>query len=516
MPSRVDFLVIGSGIAGLTFATKAAKYGKVFVLTKKRKADTNTNYAQGGIAAVFGQDDSFNYHIQDTLKVGEGLCHPEAVKIMIKKGPKLVQELFSMGCRFSTGDNGKFDLAREGGHSQRRIVHAKDFTGQEIERVLIEESKKNGVNINENGIALDLITCDGECLGMYYFDANTQKIEALLANATVLATGGAGQVYLHTTNPSIATGDGISMAYRAGAKIANMEFVQFHPTSVYNVKIDGRSFLISEAVRGEGGILKTKSGKPFMQKYSPAGNLATRDVVARACVSEMLKSNSKYVLLDISHRKADFIKKRFPTIYETCLRWGIDVTREPIPVVPAAHYQCGGILVNTWGESSIPRLFALGECACTGVHGANRLASNSLLEALVFATRASEKVKAIKDIKLKKKLKMVKTAKTGPDFKLPIKELMNQYVAVIRTEYSLKKAREAIDKFSQQFDDGIHLINAESRNITDVARLIIQSALIRKESRGLHYIQEYPKKDKRFLKDTVLVKKGFTPLNRHI
>ncbi|GAI32363.1 unnamed protein product, partial [marine sediment metagenome] len=291
-------------------------------------------------------------------------------------------------------------------------------------------------------------------------------------NITILATGGIGQVYAHTTNPPIATGDGIAMAYRAGAKIANMEFVQFHPTSVYNITIDGRSFLISEAIRGEGGILKNRDGKSFMHKYSSAGNLAPRDVVARACVSEMLLSNSKYVLLDISHCKADYLKNRFPTIYETCLRWGIDITREPIPVVPAAHYMCGGILVNTWAESSISRLFALGECCCTGVHGANRLASNSLLEALVFATRAAEKIKSVNDIKISKEIKITKVAKTGPNFKLPIRELMSQYVGVIRTEKELVKACDVIDKFSQKFDDGIQFKNAESRNITDVAKLI--------------------------------------------
>ncbi|MBA7512883.1 L-aspartate oxidase [subsurface metagenome] len=507
MFKKVDFLVVGSGIAGLTFASKAAQYGKVLILTKKSKADSNTNYAQGGIAAVFGKDDSIKSHIKDTLNGGEGLGQAKAVEIMIKKGPGLVQELYNMGCRFSLDENGKFELGKEGGHSRRRIVHAKDYTGYEIERVLLEETKKHGVLISENEIALDLIIQNGECSGVYYFDVNTHKINAIIANITILATGGIGQVYAHTTNPPIATGDGIAMAYRAGAKIANMEFVQFHPTSVYNITIDGRSFLISEAIRGEGGILKNRDGKSFMHKYSSAGNLAPRDVVARACVSEMLLSNSKYVLLDISHCKADYLKNRFPTIYETCLRWGIDITREPIPVVPAAHYMCGGILVNTWAESSISRLFALGECSCTGVHGANRLASNSLLEALVFATRAAEKIKSVNDIKISKEIKITKVAKTGPNFKLPIRELMSQYVGVIRTEKELVKACDVIDKFSQKFDDGIQFKNAESRNIIDVARLIIESALMRKESRGLHYIKEYPKKKKKFMKDTVIEKK---------
>jgi L-aspartate oxidase len=506
MPRKVDFLVIGSGIAGLTFATKAKTHGEVLILTKKNKADSNTNYAQGGIASVFSDDDSFAQHMEDTQRTGEGLSHPEAVKIMVTNGPRLVQELYDLGCRFSTHEGGAFELGKEGGHSHRRIVHAKDFTGYEIERVLLESAKKSGVVISENEIALDLICKDNECLGIYYLDAITKKIDIIYADATVLAAGGAGQVYLHTTNPPIATGDGIAMAYRAGAEIANMEFVQFHPTSVYNVQIEGRSFLISEAVRGEGGILKTRDGTAFMEKYSTAGNLAPRDIVARACVSEMLRTKSKYVLLDISHREADFIKNRFPTIYETCLKWGIDITRESIPVVPAAHYTCGGIRVNTWAESSVLRLFALGECACTGVHGANRLASNSLLEALVFATRAAQRLQNTKALTMPKTMKYDAAGKTGPNFTLQVKDLMNQYVHVIRKEKDLEHARDVIRRFERQFDDGIHLINAESRSIVNVARLIVESALRRKESRGLHYITEYPEKNDVFAKDTVINK----------
>jgi len=506
MPRRVDFLIVGSGIAGLTFAIKAAKYGEVLILTKKKKADSNTNYAQGGIAAVFGDDDNFSYHIEDTLKAGEGLCDRDVVEIMVKNGPTLVKELYDMGCRFSTRNDGKFDLGQEGGHSHRRIVHAKDFTGQEIERVLIEETKRHRITISENEIVLDLIVEDDECTGLYYFDGDMQKIDTIFANTTILATGGIGQVFLHTTNPPIATGDGIAMAYRAGATIANMEFVQFHPTAVYNIKIDGRSFLISEAVRGEGGILRTKKGEPFMKKYHPFENLAPRDVVARACLSEMLKSNDPYVLLDVTHLKADFIKNRFPTIFETCYQWGIDITREPIPVVPSAHYLCGGIMVNIWAESSIPRLFALGECACTGVHGANRLASNSLLEALVFASRAVERVAKISDLRIKRHIKMKEKAKTGPDFKIQIKELMSQYAGVLRTESGLNKAKKCIEDYNLQFEDGIHLINAESRNMTEIAKLIIECCLQRKESRGLHYMVQYPKKDDKYLKNTVIKK----------
>ncbi len=507
MLKKVDFLIVGSGIAGLTFAINSAQYGQILILTKKNRADSNTNYAQGGIASVFSDADSFDCHINDTIKAGEGLSHQDAVKIMVENGPKLVRKLYDKGCRFTLDDQDNFALGKEGGHSQRRIVHAKDYTGYEIEHILLEEVKRKNVIISENEIALDLIIIDGECLGLYFFDANKQKIDYILANATVLATGGTGQIYLHTTNPPIATGDGIAMAFHAGARVANMEFVQFHPTSVYNIQIDGRAFLISEALRGEGGILKTKNGKPFMDKYDPAGNLAPRDIVARACVSEMYATKSKYVLLDISHVNAGYLKNRFPTIYETCMKWGIDMTREPIPVVPAAHYTCGGILVNTWGESSINRLFALGECSCTGVHGANRLASNSLLEALVFSTRASERAKKIKSIRTKTRIPVKQAAQTGPDYRLQIKEIMDQYVGVIRTVKGLEKAHESISDFCSKYDDGIHLKNAEARNVADIAMLIVKSAIMRTESRGLHYIREYPKKKKKFMKDTVIEKK---------
>ncbi len=500
-------MVVGSGIAGLTFAIKSAKYGEVLLLTKKSKVESNTNYAQGGVASVFGSDDDFKYHIEDTIRAGDGLCHREAVEIMVREGPKLVKELYDMGCRFSVKENGHFDLGQEGGHSRRRIVHARDYTGQEIERVLTEEAKRHNISISENEIVLDLIIKNNECLGLYYFDANTRRIESIFATATVLATGGIGQVYSHTTNPPIATGDGIAMAYRAGAAIANMEFVQFHPTAVYNIKIDGRSFLISEAVRGEGGILKTKSGKPFMKKYHPLGNLAPRDIVARACINEMKKNNDPYVLLDVTHLKPDFIKNRFPTIYETCYRWGIDITREPIPVVPAAHYLCGGIKVNTWGETNVNRLFALGECACTGVHGANRLASNSLLEALVFSARAAQRMSNIKSLKIKTVPPLKIASRIGPDFKIQIKELMSRYVGVLRSEKELLKAREKLAEFYGHIEEGIHLLNAESRNMLEVARLIVECCLMRKESRGLHFIEEYPDKDDRYLRDTV-IKKG--------
>lgn len=497
---------MGSGIAGLTFAIKASRFGKVLVITKKNKAESNTNYAQGGVAAVFGSDDSYELHINDTIKAGEGLCHVEAVNIMVREGPKLVKELYDMGCRFSVKPDGTFDLGQEGGHSRRRIVHAKDYTGQEIEHVLLEEIKRNNVIISENEIVLDLIVRDNECLGLYYLDANTKRIESIFAHATILATGGVGQVYAHTTNPPIATGDGIAMAYRVGAEIANMEFVQFHPTAVYNIKIDGRSFLISEVVRGEGGILKTKNGRPFMKKYHPLGNLAPRDIVARACLMEIKKNNDPYVLLDMTHLKVDFIKNRFPVIYETCYRWGLDITREPIPVVPAAHYLCGGIKVNTRGETSIERLFALGECACTGVHGANRLASNSLLEALVFAARAAQRVAKIKSLKLKKIPQKEIATKTGLDFKLQLKELMSRYAGVLRNGSGLLEAERVLAQYHRHFEDGLHLINAESLNMIEIGKLIVECALRRKESRGLHFMEDHPQKDERYLRDTVIKK----------
>jgi L-aspartate oxidase len=504
MPKKVDFLVIGSGIAGLTFATKIKRPAETLILTKKRKADTNTNYAQGGIASVFSDDDSHEYHIGDTVKAGVGICHRDAVEIMVKNGPALVKELHQMGCRFSIDNQGDFLLGREGGHSRRRIVHAKDYTGYEIERVLLERAKQKGVIISENEIALDLFVDGNECFGMYYFDANTRKVDVIFANVTALATGGAGQAYLHTTNPPIATGDGIAIAFRAGARIANMEFVQFHPTAVYSIQVDGRSFLISEAVRGEGGILKTIHGDPFMEKYSDAGNLAPRDIVARACVAEMKRTKAKHVLLDVSHLPVDFLKNRFPTIYDTCLRWGIDITRDPIPVVPAAHYTCGGIQVTTWAETSIKRLYALGECACTGVHGANRLASNSLLEALVFASRAAEHTENISPPIIPKELSLMETAEKCPDHKLAIKEIMSQYVSVIRNQQGLEIAREKVRQLNDEIAEGIHFINAESLNMTQIALMIIESALRRKESRGLHYMEDYPQMDAESTHDTVI------------
>src|SRR5213596_2441752 len=396
-----DFVVIGSGIAGLVFALKAARHGSVAVITKRKGADTNTAWAQGGIACVTSDEDSFELHVRDTLEAGVGLCDEAVVRAVVTEGPERIRELAEIGLQFDEREvsgHRELDLGKEGGHSKRRVLHVRDATGKEIEeRLLRELAKQSNVELLENHMAVDLITAaklgfasEDRCLGVYVLDEKTGEVETVRSDWTVLATGGCGKVYLYTTNPDIATGDGVAMAWRAGVEIANMEFIQFHPTCLFHA--EAKSFLISEAVRGEGGILRNNRGEDFMKRYDARGSLAPRDIVARAIDAEIKRSGAKCVFLDITHKSPEFIRERFPHIYETCLQFGIDISKEPIPVVPAAHYQCGGVKTDVNGATSLRGLYAIGEAACTGLHGANRLASNSLLEGLVVAHRAAAAV----------------------------------------------------------------------------------------------------------------------------
>jgi L-aspartate oxidase len=515
---QFDFIVLGSGIAGLSFALKVASQGRVAIVTKKDRAESNTNYAQGGIASVTSKEDSFELHVRDTLTAGAGLCKESVVRTIVEEGPARIQELIELGMKFSernapAEDGGKeLDLGKEGGHSKRRILHAKDVTGREIERALLNAvAQQPNIQIFENHVAIDLIVSQklgqagaNRCFGAYVFDKKGNRVWAFTAPVTLLATGGCGKVYLYTTNPDIATGDGVAMAYRAGATIADMEFVQFHPTCLYHPQ--AKSFLISEAVRGEGGILKTLDGKEFMDAYHPLKSLAPRDVVARAIDSEMKHSGAEHVWLDITHRPAQFLIERFPNIYQTCLRYGIDITREPIPVVPAAHYQCGGVVTNVDGETDIAGLYAVGEAACTGLHGANRLASNSLLEALVCAHRAAARALATRRSPLAPSQVPLWTSGKAhnPDEMVvvshnwdEIRRLMWDYVGIVRTNKRLERAAKRIANLQEEIREYYwnFIVTSdllELRNIATVAELIVRCAQLRPESRGLHYNLDYP------------------------
>ncbi len=509
-----DVLVVGSGIAGLFFSLKIPDKYRVTVITKKGSNDTSTNFAQGGIAAVFGKDDSFKLHIQDTMRVGQGLSNRQRVELMVREAPRLVNELHDLGVEFSLDENGNYDLGREAAHSRRRIVHAKDLTGEVIERTLIArvlESKN--IEIVEDRVALDLGTLNNRCFGIWTFNSSSSAVEFISAKVILLATGGAGQIYLHTTNPTVSTGDGIAMAKRCGIKVANMEFIQFHPTSLWVEHPLERAFLISEAVRGEGGVLTLKNGKSFMEKYHQLGSLAPRDVVARAIARELKETGDKYVYLNLSRISARRIKERFPNIHNTCLSHGIDITKEPIPCVPAAHYLCGGIVVDENGFTGVNGLYATGETACVGIHGANRLASNSLLESVVFSERAA--YHSVSNISKERYRPVNYTAgeETMPSEKMElmkhvIRKLMWDKLGVMRKVDEMKNAEREINSLAKK----ISLLEKEAtpntdfsnlRNMILVARLIISCALQRRESRGLHWVEDYPYKDPNYEKDTI-------------
>jgi L-aspartate oxidase len=517
---KSDFLIIGSGIAGLSFALKAAEIGTVAIVTKKERAESNTNYAQGGIAAVTSGEDSFESHIRDTLNAGVGLCHRDAVEVLVQEGPARLKELIAIGVAF-TQNAGGLDLGREGGHSQNRIVHARDRSGWEIERALLASIAHHpNITVFEDHLAVDLITehhlgirlADANpvhCWGTYALDVRKNSVAAFLADVTVLCSGGLGQVYLHTTNPAIATGDGVAMAYRAGAVIGNMEFIQFHPTTLYDS--GAPAFLISEAVRGFGGVLKTRDGQTFMERYDERGSLAPRDIVARAIDSELKRRGDDFVYLDVRHLPAESVKEHFPHIYETCLqKYKLDVTRELIPVVPAAHYSCGGVETDLHGRTSIRNLYACGEVAMTGVHGANRLASNSLLEALVFSHRAFEDARSV-ITGSRPDLPAIPPWDESGTFdteewilishnRKEIQHVMWDYVGIVRSDLRLGRAQRRLALIQEEIENFYKKTKVvegliELRNLATVASLIVQSALLRKESRGLHFTTDYPRQN---------------------
>jgi L-aspartate oxidase len=509
-PLDTDYLVIGSGIAGLNFALLAAEHGRVVVCTKKRANDTNTNWAQGGVAAVLAPDDSFEQHINDTLNAGDGLCDRKTVELCVTEGPAQVQRLLDVGVRLARDASGGFDLGREGAHSRHRVVHWEDVTGREIQRALIAAVAKHpNITVLDSHIAIDLLSMakyggDPACFGAYVLDARTGEVQTVCARATVLATGGTGKVYIYTSNPDVATGDGIAMAYRIGAACGDLEFVQFHPTVLYHPHAG--SFLISEALRGEGGVLRLASGETFMEKYHPMKSLASRDIVARAIDNELKKSGSDAVLLDMTHLDPAFVKGRFPNIYERCLSLGIDITKQPIPVVPAAHYMCGGVKTDEHGATTIRGLYAIGECAFTGLHGANRLASNSLLEGMVFSTRAAAAVREAPRIRPAQVQPWSYGGATDSNDAIvvtlnwdEIRRFMWSYVGIVRSDKRLERARRRIEILRDEIreyyiDFKVTSDLVELRNLALVAHLIIESARRRKESRGLHFTLDYPDK----------------------
>jgi len=520
MEKHVDFLVLGTGLAGLSFALKVASHGKVLLVSKTNLQETNTRYAQGGIAAVTYQPDSYQKHIEDTLTAGDGLCKENVVKMVVEQAPEQIDELVNWGARFDKKDSGEFDLAKEGGHSEKRILHHKDNTGEEIQRALSREVKNHkNIEILEEYFAIDLITqhhlgkmvkrhhTDTECFGAYLLNLRDNSILKVLSKITLLATGGAGNLYHTTTNPPIATGDGIAMVYRAKGIIENMEFVQFHPPSLYNPD-ERPSFLITEALRGYGGILKTQEGEEFMQKYDKRKSLAPRDIVARAIDNEMKIRGHDFVYLDATHLDPEGLKSHFPNIYDKCLTLGIDITRDMIPVVPAAHYLCGGIKVDMNGKSWIKRLYAAGETSATGLHGANRLASNSLLEAVVYAHRAAmEAIEVSKDVILQTGVPDWNDEGTSYPEEMvlitqnlrEVQQIMTNYVGIVRSELRLQRALDRLEIIYKETEDlykrsKLSKELCELRNLINVGYLVIKMAQARKESKGLHFMQDHPGK----------------------
>jgi len=543
---RCDVLVIGSGIAGLTFALEAARWADVIVVSKRAASEANTKYAQGGISAVLSAEDSFDEHVQDTLVAGAGLCKEQVVRTIVEGGPEGIRGLQALGVQFDVRhtedgtlfESGELDLGREGGHSKRRVVHAGDITGRAVEAALLHACQASPrIRVLEDHMAVDLIVPArfggaDRCVGAYVLDCESSpdpsrpenhgrhaRVLTITAHATVLATGGAGKVYLYTSNPDVASGDGVAMAYRAGAVIANMEFFQFHPTVLYHPQ--AKSFLISEALRGEGAILRTIDGTPFMKKYDPRAELAPRDIVARSIDAEMKRTGAEHVLLDITDKKPEFIKSRFPNIYAECLRWGYDLTTQAIPVVPAAHYMCGGVAADVDGRTSVPWLYAIGEVSCTGLHGANRLASNSLLEGLVMGRRCAKLLET----------KMGDKAQRPPIPEVPgwdageavasdeavvvtqnwdeLRRAMWNYVGIVRSHKRLARAQNRIAMLQEEIREyyWAHLVTRdllELRNLATVAELIVKCAMARHESRGLHYLLDAPESDPKMQRDTIL------------
>lgn len=524
---QTDFLVIGSGIAGLTFALKVAEAcpdKRVTVITKTISDETNTKYAQGGVAAVWDEDsDDFNKHIEDTLIAGDGLCQQETVEVVVKEGPQRVREIIQWGARFDKDADGDFSLGKEGGHSESRILHYKDVTGKEMERALLEAVRlRQNIEVLSHWFVVDLITQhhlgylvmkstpDIQCFGVYALNLQTNRIDKILAGITVLATGGNGQIYRTTTNPAIATGDGVAMVYRAKGRIENMEFIQFHPTALHEPHVKGHSFLITEAVRGDGGILRNHAGEAFMERYDERKDLAPRDIVARAIDSEMKIQGTEHVWLDCRHMDADNFSRHFPNILEKCRSIGIDPMKDLIPVAPAAHYSCGGIKTDLQGRTSIRHLYAAGECASTGLHGANRLASNSLLEAMVFAHRISEDAAVeINRVVVRQDIPdWDEAGTTEPREKILITQslkelqwLMSDYVGILRSDMRLQRASRRLDLLHEETEALYQktILSpqlCELRNMITVSYLAVKGAQFRKESRGLHYNTDHPYKQR--------------------